>query len=131
MAVIDLVLALVAGEHDLFGVDDDDVVSAIDMRRVDGLVLALEAGGDQGREATDDEAFGINHDPLLLHRAGFATNVDICSAVPWASQPVAGVAIALGSRLLGRTGDAEHVRRRYKGVKLDVIKMSFPAINVI
>ena len=57
VVVVDLVFVLGAGEDDLVGVDDDDVVTAIDVRRVDGLVLALEAGGDESSEAADDETF--------------------------------------------------------------------------
>ena len=32
VVVVDLLLALLAGQHDLLGVDDDDVVAAIDVR---------------------------------------------------------------------------------------------------
>src|SRR5690606_29968986 len=49
--------------------DDDDVVPAIDMRCVNGFVLALEASGDEGRETPDDKPVGIDHDPLFLHLA--------------------------------------------------------------
>ena len=51
---------------DLVRVDDHNVVAAIDVRRVGGLVLALEAGRDEGCETSDDEAGGVDHNPLLL-----------------------------------------------------------------
>ena len=46
MPVIDLVGALVAGQHDLVGIDDDDIVAAIHMRREARLVFASEPRGD-------------------------------------------------------------------------------------
>jgi hypothetical protein len=49
--VVGLVLTLVAGEDDLVGVDDDDVVAAVDMRGVAGEMLAAEAAGEDRREA--------------------------------------------------------------------------------
>ena len=70
MPVIDLVGALVAGEHDLVGIDDDDIVAAIHMRREARLVLASEPRGDQGRKPAHDEAFGIDEDPGLLDVLG-------------------------------------------------------------
>ena len=68
MAIVDFVFALGAGEDDLVGVDDDDVVSAIDVRRVRGLVFALEAHGNDGGESPDDQPLGVDQDPLLFHR---------------------------------------------------------------
>ena len=56
VSVIDLVVTLGAGEDYLVGIDDDDVVTAIDMRRVDGSVLALEARRDESSEAADNAA---------------------------------------------------------------------------
>src|SRR5262245_23804624 len=71
MAVIDLVIVLLAGEDGLLGIDDDDVVAAIDMRRIEGSVLALEAQCDKGSQAADDETLGVDHDPLLFELARF------------------------------------------------------------
>src|SRR5579863_7721583 len=39
VVVIDLVVPLAAGQHHLLGVDDDDIVAVVDMRREGGLVL--------------------------------------------------------------------------------------------
>ena len=50
MPVIDLVGALVAGQHDVAGIDDDDVVAAIHMRREGRFVLASEPLRDQRRQ---------------------------------------------------------------------------------
>src|SRR6478735_3747555 len=68
--VIDLVGALVAGEHDLGGVDDDNVVAAIHMWREARLVLASEPRGDHDRKSANDEAIGIDEDPGLLDVLG-------------------------------------------------------------
>ena len=43
VVVIDLLVALAAGEHHLVGIDDDDVVAVVDMRGEGRLVLAAQA----------------------------------------------------------------------------------------
>src|SRR5262249_11854621 len=75
-----LVAQLVAGHLHLGGVDDDDVVAAIHVRRVGRLVLAAQAVGDDAGETAENDAVGIDHEPLLgdlgglggigLHAAG-------------------------------------------------------------
>src|SRR6478672_3249165 len=45
--VINLVVALAPGEHDMRRVDDDDVVTAIDMGRIGREVFAAKAHRDQ------------------------------------------------------------------------------------
>src|SRR5258705_1917134 len=45
--VIDLVVALAPGEHDMRRIDDDDVVTAIDMGRISREVFAAQAHRDQ------------------------------------------------------------------------------------
>ena len=66
VVVIDLLVALAAGEHHLVGVDDDDVVAVVHVGREGGLVLAAQAHGDDRREAADDEALGVDEKPFLL-----------------------------------------------------------------
>src|SRR5690606_33511299 len=68
--VVDLVSILLAGEHGLLGVHNDNVVAHVDVRRIGRLVLALEARGNDRRQAADYEAFGVDQDPLLFHLAG-------------------------------------------------------------
>src|SRR3546814_198892 len=65
--VIDLARQLVAGEAHLVRVDDDDVVTAIDVRGEARLVLAAQDIGDDRRRATDHQAIGIDDMPFLLH----------------------------------------------------------------
>ena len=77
VVMIDLLVALAAGQHDLFRVDDDDVVAVIHVRREGRLVLSAQAEGDDGREAADHEPLGVDQHPLLfnvggLRRIGFA-----------------------------------------------------------
>src|SRR5208337_642927 len=69
--VINLVLRLVAGEDDLLGVDNDDVVAVVHMRRVCGLMLAAQVVRDDRRDAAYDKALGVDQDPLLLDLGWF------------------------------------------------------------
>src|SRR5215213_2151075 len=46
VVVVDLLLHFAAGEHHLRGVDDDDVVAIVRVRRVGRLVLAAQPHGD-------------------------------------------------------------------------------------
>jgi hypothetical protein len=64
--VIDLLVELAAGEADLVGVDHDDMVAAIDVRREARLVLAAQDVGDDRRDAPDDQAVGVDQMPFLL-----------------------------------------------------------------
>src|SRR5690606_9930038 len=53
MPIIFLVGVLLSAQRDLVGIDDDDVVSVIDMRGESRLVLAAKAGCDQGGKTSD------------------------------------------------------------------------------
>ena len=44
--IIDLLLALAPGQNNLLGVDDDDIVTAINVRREDRKVLAPQTQGN-------------------------------------------------------------------------------------
>src|SRR5688572_1183993 len=67
VVVIDLVIELVARDFDLLGVQHHDVIASVDMRAVDGLVLALEAHGDLGAETAQDLVGGIDDIPVAAH----------------------------------------------------------------
>ena len=71
VVVVDLLVALAAGEDHLVGVDDDDVVAAVDMGRVGRLVLAAQPHRHDRGEPADDEALRIDHHPLLVDVGGF------------------------------------------------------------
>ena len=69
--IVDLLVALLAGQHDLVGVDDDNVVTVVDVRRVGRLVLAAQPHGRDGGEPADHEAGGVDQNPFLLDLGGF------------------------------------------------------------
>ncbi|MNC60165.1 hypothetical protein D3C75_1100260 [compost metagenome] len=74
MAIVDLVGVLLAGEHHLVDVGDDDVVAHVNVRGVGRQVLAAQTVGDEGRKTAHHDAFGVDVDPLLfdlcrLHRS--------------------------------------------------------------
>src|SRR5690606_30120179 len=81
--VVDLVGVLLAGECDLVGIDDDDVVAVVDMRGEGRLVLAAETVGDDGGETADDETLGVDHHPLLHHVRRFLRKGCHGSAFCW------------------------------------------------
>ncbi len=66
MLVIDFLVELAAGEADLFGVDDDDMVSAVNVRREARLVLTAQYVGDDRRDAADNQAVGVDQVPFFL-----------------------------------------------------------------
>ncbi len=72
--VVDLVAQLVAGDADLLGVQHDDVIAGVDVRRVFGLVLAAQTHGDLGGEAAERLAARIHHVPVAPHGLGTRKN---------------------------------------------------------
>ena len=60
----------VAVEHDLVGIDDDDVVAAVEVGREVSFIFAAEDLGDDRAKATENDAFGIDDHPLLLDSSG-------------------------------------------------------------
>jgi len=66
VAVDHLVGELVARQHDLVSVDNDDVIASICVRSEDGLVLAPQDAGNFSRHATEDEALGIDDEPFTF-----------------------------------------------------------------
>src|SRR5206468_7395650 len=67
VAVVDLVGLFRAGDPELGGVDDDDEVAGIDVRRVNGLVLAAQSEGSFAGYPSEHLVGGVNHKPLVLH----------------------------------------------------------------
>ena len=66
VAGVNAVRHLLAFEGDLLTVDDDDVVTAVHVRREARLRLATEDKRDAGSETTKREIRRINDDPTLL-----------------------------------------------------------------
>jgi len=69
--VIDLLVALAAGQHHLVGVDDDDIVAIVHMGRKGRLVLAAQAQA-MTRRAGRRPVLGVNQHPFLFDVGGFA-----------------------------------------------------------
>src|ERR1019366_5642806 len=55
VVIIDRLLPLAAGQNHFFGIDDDDVVAIVQMRRKGRLMLAAQPQGDQRGKPPDDE----------------------------------------------------------------------------
>ena len=64
MGPVVLLLQLFAGEDGLVGVDDDDVVAAVNMRGVVGLELAAKQISGEGSRLAHGLAGGIKNVPL-------------------------------------------------------------------
>src|SRR5207248_10079540 len=70
VAVVELLLALVAGHRDALGVDDDHEVADIAVRRVLGLALPAQRLGDLRREPAQRLAGGVDDEPVALAGRG-------------------------------------------------------------
>lgn len=62
-----LVIPLFARQPDFVGVDHDDLVAAIYMRTVAGLVLALDQSGYATGKTAQDLGTGVDQQPFLLN----------------------------------------------------------------
>src|SRR5690242_3816863 len=69
MPVVELVVQLVPGHGDLFGVDHDHEVAGVDMRGVLRFRLAPKRVGDLGRQTAEGFALGVNDVPAALDLA--------------------------------------------------------------
>src|SRR3546814_16152735 len=61
-----LVLRLVTRYDDIGGVDDDDVIASINVRREFRFVLATQTACDFAGHTTEDFALGVDHKPVTL-----------------------------------------------------------------
>src|SRR3546814_12175669 len=66
--VVTLVLQLLAGERHLLRIDDDDIVTAIDVRGERRLVLAAQDVGDNRCNAAHNKTLGVDQHPFLFDR---------------------------------------------------------------
>ena len=71
VAVIDFVNWLGASDAQLGCIDDDDEVTSIDVRRVNGLVLAAQTESNFAGYSSEDLVGRVNHKPLVHHVSGF------------------------------------------------------------
>jgi tRNA(Ile)-lysidine synthase len=104
-----LLLALLAGEVDLLGIDDDDMVAAIHVRRESRLVLAAQPVGDDGGHTADDQAETVLHRLLRgtgLHGlAGMRVARELAPGVSLL-RPLLGVPRSVVRDFLTRVGQA-------------------------
>ena len=68
MADIDFVGHFFACEANLLGINDNHVVSAINVRGEVGFVFAANQGCNLAGQPTKHFALSVNHNPFLLHR---------------------------------------------------------------
>lgn len=67
VGLVFLLRQLVAGEADFSGIEHDDIIATVNVRRVRGLMLAAKHVGDLGEKAACDLSFCINNVPLVLN----------------------------------------------------------------
>ena len=70
VVVEQLLLFLTAAQGYLFGIDNNDMVAAINVRGELRLVLATQAQSNDDGKTTQSETFGIDQDPVLRHLRG-------------------------------------------------------------
>ena len=63
-------MPFIAGQHDLFRIDYDDVVPAIEVGSEGRLVLAAQQSSHLGRQTPQHDALGVNHVPLYFDITG-------------------------------------------------------------
>ena len=61
VAVIHFGSFLVACKTNFLGIDDDDVITGVDVRSKDRLVLAAQTARDFRGETAENNAFGVDH----------------------------------------------------------------------
>ena len=64
---VNLVGHFLAGESDFVRIDDDDVVTTIEMRSVIRFCFTSEDAGNGGGQSTNNHLLGINNNPFFLH----------------------------------------------------------------
>ena len=70
MIAINLVVQLLAGQHELIGIDHDDIIATVTVRGEGGLMLAAQHRGDLGSQAAHNHALSVDDVPLALDVLG-------------------------------------------------------------
>ena len=68
MADVDFIGHLGTGQANLIGIDDDHVISAVNVRSEVGFVFAANQACDLAGQPTEHFTLSVNHNPFLLHR---------------------------------------------------------------
>ena len=74
VVAIQLVLRLVTRHNHLGRVDNHDVIAGIDVRCINGLVLATQSASTFGCHVAQGLAFGINDEPFALDLSRFGAD---------------------------------------------------------
>ena len=70
---MELLLHLLAGQDSLVAVDDDDMVTTVNVRSKGGLVLTAQDDSSLGSNAAEGFAGGVDHIPLAVsHFSGLS-----------------------------------------------------------
>ena len=67
VAMINLAFGLITGHHDFLGIDHNDVVAGIDVRRINGFVLTTQATRNFAGQAAQHHVRSVYHEPVALH----------------------------------------------------------------
>ena len=69
--VVFLLVKFAAGQHDLFGVDDDHMVAGVAMRRIYRLMFPAKDSGYLGSETAEHHSVSIHNIPLTFDGLAF------------------------------------------------------------
>src|SRR5690606_36782292 len=117
VAVEGLVGSIVAGEGKLVGVDDDDEVTSVDVRRECWLMLAAEQVCRLDREAAEHHVGGVDDVPLMGHVSGLrcvrrhrspSSIVSLLACMPTVATPGGQLAPGRGVRRTTGYDDVRH-----------------------
>ncbi len=70
MVVVKVLSGLVGRNDDLVGVDDDDVVTRVHVGGEEGAMLAAQQRRGDGRHASENQALGVDDQPLAGQLGG-------------------------------------------------------------
>src|SRR5665213_593559 len=71
VVIVEVLCGLVGGDDDLVGVHDDDVITGVDVGCVEGAVLTAKQRSSDGGDATEDQTFGVDDQPLARQLTRF------------------------------------------------------------
>ena len=74
MTEVGLVRQLLSRELHFFSIDNNDIIAGIDVRRVDGLILAAQDFRDLCCKTSDRLVLGVYNVPLAFNIGGFCHN---------------------------------------------------------
>src|SRR5579859_7431765 len=67
MSIEKLLVELVAGDGHFPGVEDDDTIAHVEVRRIAGFVFAAQQRGNSGRQTSQVHPGGVDHVPRSLN----------------------------------------------------------------